>query len=500
MSVLCSPFGPKPQFELADGTPAVGNKLFFYVAGSVNTKQNTYTSSTGLVANANPIILNSLGTPTNEIWFTSGQTYKVVYAPSTDTDPPTSPIWTIDNLAGINDVAAAQDQWVTFTGAPTFVGVTSFTLAGDQTTAFHIGRRLKTTNSGGTVYSIITNSVFGALTTVTVVNDSGTLDVGLSAVSYGLLSADHSSIPFIKSGTTTGLTLQGPLVFSSGYAKDLVNALCDGRLTLTTAVPVTTSDVTAAETVYFTPYKGNRLALYDGTNWKLYYFTELSVDVPDATQMNDVFVYDSAGVLTLEVVAWTNTTTRATALALQDGILIKSGTTTKRYLGSFYATTAGNGQTEDSVTKRYLWNYYNRVLRSMRVVEATDTWNYTTFTYQQANASAANQLDVVIGVSEDIVTAQANARVANTNVNVRAGVGIGIDSTTVNSAQILSSATTAVVNTAVNPSAYYRGFPGIGRHTLPWLEISQATGTSTWQGDGGSATDTQSGIFGEVLA
>jgi hypothetical protein len=47
------------------------------------------------------------------------------------------------------------------------------------------GRRLKTTNSGGTIYSTITNSVFGALTTVTVVNDSGTLDSGLSAFCLG---------------------------------------------------------------------------------------------------------------------------------------------------------------------------------------------------------------------------------------------------------------------------------------------------------------------------
>jgi len=71
MSVNPSTFGPCPQFELADGTPAVGNLLFFYVAGS-STKQNTYTDSTGGVANTNPIVLNSLGQPDTEIWFTTG--------------------------------------------------------------------------------------------------------------------------------------------------------------------------------------------------------------------------------------------------------------------------------------------------------------------------------------------------------------------------------------------------------------------------------------------
>lgn len=190
-----SPFGPKPQFELADGLPAVGNKLFFYVAGSVNTKQDTYTDSTGSVANANPLILNSLGFPTTEIWFQAGLAYKVVYAPSTDTDPPTSPIWTIDHLLGINDTTSSQSEWVASGLTPTFIGATSFSLVGDQTSTFTVGRRVKTTNSGGTIYSRISASVFGALTTITVVNDSGVLDSGLSAVSYGLLSSTNVSLP-----------------------------------------------------------------------------------------------------------------------------------------------------------------------------------------------------------------------------------------------------------------------------------------------------------------
>lgn len=194
--VNCSPFGPKPQFELADGTPAVGNQLFFYVAGSVGTKQDTYTNSTGGVANANPIVLNALGEPSTEIWFTAGQAYKVVYAPANDTDPPTSPIWTIDNLRGINDTSVTIDQWVASGIVPTYVSATQFTLPGDQTSAFAVGRRLKLTVTAGTVYGRITVSAFAALTTVTVVLDgSGALDSGLSTVEYGLLTPDNMSWP-----------------------------------------------------------------------------------------------------------------------------------------------------------------------------------------------------------------------------------------------------------------------------------------------------------------
>ncbi|HTD89233.1 MAG TPA: hypothetical protein VK663_01105 [Burkholderiales bacterium] len=241
MAVKVSPYGPKPQFVLASGLPAVGNKLFFYVAGSVNTKQNTYTDSTGLVANTNPLVLNALGEPSTEIWFTTGQSYKMVYAPSTDTDPPTSPIWTIDNLTGINDTTTTIDQWVSFTGAPTFVSATSFTLAGDQTSTFHIGRRVKTTNSGGTIYSTISNAVFGAVTTVTVVNDSGTLDLGLSAVSYGLLSYQNPSIPQI---------------ISAGNGVTVVWA--NGRATISSSAiqpiyAITATRASNAETITVTP-------------------------------------------------------------------------------------------------------------------------------------------------------------------------------------------------------------------------------------------------------
>lgn len=201
--------GPKPQFELSDGTPATGYKLFFYVAGSVNTKQDTYTDSTGTVANTNPVVLNSLGNPTTEIWFTAGLSYKAVLAPSTDTDPPTSPVWTVDNLRGINDSSVSIDQWVASGVTPTYVSATSFTLPGDQTSAFHIGRRIKSTNTSGTIYSRITNSVFGALTTVTVVNDSGSLDTGLSSVSLGLLTATNPSFPAIIDGGS-GVTVTYP--------------------------------------------------------------------------------------------------------------------------------------------------------------------------------------------------------------------------------------------------------------------------------------------------
>lgn len=181
------------QFLDGNANPYSGGLLFTYSAGS-STKLNTYKTSAGNTANTNPIVLDSNGRIPYAIWLTSGSTYKFVLAPSTDTDPPISPIWSLDDISGINDTSVSLDQWISGP-TPTYVSTTSFTLVGDQTSTFNVGRRVKTTNSGGTIYSTITASAYTSLTTITVANDSGTLDSGLSAVSYGLLTSTNISIP-----------------------------------------------------------------------------------------------------------------------------------------------------------------------------------------------------------------------------------------------------------------------------------------------------------------
>jgi hypothetical protein len=275
------------------------------------------------------------------------------------------------------------------------------------------------------------------------------------------------------------------------------NSLADGRLTLTTGVPVTISDVLAATNVYFTPYKGDSLALYDGVSvWSVFNFTEMVIAVPGTTNtMYDVFCYDNAGTPTLELTAWTNDTTRTTALVLQDGVYVKSGASTRRYLGSF-RTTAVSGQTEDSTANRYLWNYYNRVKRSMLAIDATLTWTYSTASYRQARASTANQLNFIIGVTEDIVSADVMAMASTNTANFRSVyVGIGLDSTSSNDAQTFILGQCNVSTENGFPRALYNDFVAVGKHSLVWLEKGGGANTQTWYGSGSSM---QSGIQGEL--
>src|SRR5690606_22988438 len=85
------------------------------------------------------------------------------------------------------------DQWVDSGVTPTYVNATQFTLPGDQTNAFQVNRRIKATVTSGTVYGYISVSAFAALTTVTVVLDSGTLDSGLTDVQLGLITPNNTS-------------------------------------------------------------------------------------------------------------------------------------------------------------------------------------------------------------------------------------------------------------------------------------------------------------------
>jgi hypothetical protein len=274
-----------------------------------------------------------------------------------------------------------------------------------------------------------------------------------------------------------------PGYIASNAVQNQIAATCAGRLTLTTGVPVTTADVTAATTLRFTPYKGASIGLYDGSQWNLRTFSELSIAVPATTsQMYDVFVFDNSGTAALELLAWTNDTTRATALTTQDGIYVKTGALTRRYVGSF-RTTAVSGQTEDSLTKRYMWNYYNRVRRPMRRIDGAVTWNYTTAAFRQANGSTANQFDVVVGVAEVSINVLVQASATNAVANSIA-VAVGEDSTSTTATGCVIQVGAAVSGENNPTSASLFTMPAIGRHFYAWLEYSTASGTTTWNGTG----------------
>jgi hypothetical protein len=299
-------------------------------------------------------------------------------------------------------------------------------------------------------------------------------------------------------GAVQNITVGNGLSLSSGtLALSNPHQFQDFRLSLSSGNPVTTADQTAKTVIYATPYLGNNIALYIGGIWKLHSSAEVSIAIPAAANTAyDVFAYSNGGNVALYLEAWTNPTTRANALGYTNGVLTSGLSIQYRYLGTF-CTTAVAGQTEDSYLNRLLWNYYNRIDRPLKVIDTTNSWNYTTATWRQANGSTNNGFSYVQGVSEEPIEAEVLATVSNTNAGVLALTGIGIDSTTVNSTDLIVGATCPAVNSRFLAPAKYRGYPGIGKHTVNWLEYSAAAGTTTWYGDDGGTT-VQSGMLGKI--
>lgn len=114
-------------------------------------------------------------------------------------------------------------EWLNLGDVPTYVSGTQFTVPGNLTSRYTVGRRIRASVTAGTVYGTITNSAFTSLTTITLALDSGSLDSGLSEVDVGILNPANPSLPSGLSPTFAALTTTG-------------NATIGGNLTVTGTV------------------------------------------------------------------------------------------------------------------------------------------------------------------------------------------------------------------------------------------------------------------------
>jgi len=99
--------GAGQQFFDNNGVPLAGGLIYTYAAGTT-TPQATFTTSAGSISHTNPIVLDSAGR-VNEIWLTSGVTYKFIIRDSAGVL-----IGTFDNIVGVNDPTASNVALVAF--------------------------------------------------------------------------------------------------------------------------------------------------------------------------------------------------------------------------------------------------------------------------------------------------------------------------------------------------------------------------------------------------
>lgn len=324
-----------------------------------------------------------------------------------------------------------------------------------------VAQALPTGSASATVNGA-TVTAAGSLTTGNVLRVTGA-----SALGYG-------AVNLASSNAVTGLLGAA----NGGYSGVAVPAgVCGHRLSLTTGVPVTTTDAIGASTLYLTPYTSERVSLRTGGVWTPYSVPQVSLALSGLTsgKLYDVFLYDNAGTPALVLsAAWTNDTTRADAISRVDGAWVLSSNNAKLHVGTIYAT--GTTTTEDSIAKRYVWNRYNQVPRTMYCAESTASWTYNAVVpnWQAANASSANALLYVCGDAGTYAEASvATLGSTASGSNQDCAVGVGVDSTTVSSAQGVNggNALNSVLGSPAMPlRADYAGYPGLGAHKLYWLE------------------------------
>lgn len=294
-----------------------------------------------------------------------------------------------------------------------------------------------------------------------------------------------------------------------------VIAIPQGYLTLTSATPFITGDVSAATSVYYTPLIGNLVPIWNGTIFEVETFTELTLALNSnhtANSIYDLFVVNDADTIRLVTgPAWNTATAGSgargsgagtTELERKNGVLVNKNSMTARYgattltVDAFKGTYVGsmymdgtNGQVTchraaGQSRKFGIWNYYNRRQIVLRVTDTSSPWTYNTATIRQSNGAAGNKATVFCGMQEETFHAvfQHSLTLTGSASGTTPQIGIGINVTDAYSGK---NATLSIggISFSVDLHAMYEGSTGVlGITNINCLEKGGTNGTTVFNG------------------
>ncbi|HEY8696638.1 MAG TPA: hypothetical protein VIM02_03390 [Rhizomicrobium sp.] len=359
---------------------------------------------------------------------------------------------------------------------------------------------------GATITGTMADQQCGIAPSSVVIQD-GTPDP--STAVFGNGTASYSTIPSVYSGVTA----QRP----------------EGRLTLSTGSPVMSSDAVNTNTVFYAPYIGAYVPIFNGQQTQLYQFTSSPTDqtgltlVLDGTSSHpnyvqkghlyDLYIGLNGSTLVLcNGPSWTTTSARGSSidLSLRNGIWTNAAAVSCRwgtasgnivtcpvnqctYAGTMLATddgqtcvqikpAAANGGVSNcgSNSGAYLglWNAYNRVRVVTRVQDSAGPWHAqtaaawepgdTVFTGSNTN----NRINFLAGLQ--VVQVQGSVyenNISSGGTPTTPSIGVDFDSTTAMPDVICKQQATQIVG--VGCAAW--SIPALGSHYLQAMEQAATT-------------------------
>ena len=348
----------------------------------------------------------------------------------------------------------------------------------------------------------LTNKPSPATTDLLVLQDAGTGALRNCQITQCMAS--------ISAGVTTVNGHPGAII---GWSEP------QGRLSLTSGVAIMTGSVAGATTIYYVGGAGHNVPIYDGVAVAQYQICaantvgacQLSVVLGSnwtANTFYDWYIAYNGGTPTLCSVAWTNSTTRATALTPIDGLNSNATSFTCATSNSTSITPASNqatyvGTCETGLAGQFnhvygaasaggtaaniqCWNAYKPVTQKTTVSDTTASWTYNVATTWRA-ANAGNVKGTFVrGLAQDSLEGTYYA-LSQAGAGSNAEAGVGIDSTTSFCGITAVFTQSATLNSGV---ADCTAIPGIGAHTLAAIEFNSTTTASTWFGAANAAGQT----------
>ena len=299
-----------------------------------------------------------------------------------------------------------------------------------------------------------------------------------------------------------------------------------GRLTLTTATPIMSTS-TVGTTIYYTPYVGDKIPTYNGSStWTMRTFTEEALILHATPHLIDTnydlyMVWDGTELVLCTGTAWTNGTTRATGLTMQNGIWLNTSAQpmkkssngdvvaaagnvpalTATYVGTVRMSAAATTRMDFAIAavangnfpKLFLWNAYNRVKAYAIERDGAGNHAYTAEAWRLHSNNTNCRLHFVVGQTTGF-----EATYYQFAYNPTAGawmrIGIAYDSDKVRDVDGTTGGCYSTASMVGHMVAALNKYATAGYHYIAPLVAGTATGTSYYYGIESDATKWQTGL------